>query len=60
MKKHPLNGVEEITCYSCDYWIKGRPDGTCIHYIENDCRYGFCDENTQRQERSQQSERGVL
>lgn len=34
-----------MDCVDCELWEKGRYDGTCIHYINNDCPYGYHDED---------------
>lgn len=36
---------KEGTCYNCRLWEQGREDGTCIHYLNNDCPYGYHDED---------------
>ena len=28
-------------CCDCELWQQGRDDGTCIHYINNDCPCGY-------------------
>ena len=33
-----------VDCYDCKLWEQGKKDGTCIHYINKDCPYGYCDE----------------
>ena len=33
-----------MDCYDCNDWKKGSEDGTCIHYINNTCPYGYHDE----------------
>lgn len=33
-----------IDCYDCELWEQGKEDGTCIHYINNDCPYGYYEE----------------
>ena len=33
-----------MDCVDCELWEQGRHDGTCIHYINNDCPYGYHDE----------------
>lgn len=35
--------VVVLDCYDCKDWKKGSADGTCIHYINNDCPYGYHD-----------------
>ena len=33
-----------MICYDCKDWEQGREDGTCIHYINNSCPYGYHDD----------------
>lgn len=33
--------INEKTCYDCAEWACGSEDGTCIHYINADCRWDF-------------------
>lgn len=35
--------METIDCYDCKLFVQGKEDGTCIHYINNDCPYGYHD-----------------
>lgn len=30
-----------MDCVDCELWEQGRHDGTCIHYINNDCPCGY-------------------
>lgn len=32
-----------MDCYNCELWENGRYDGTCIHYVNKDCPYGYYD-----------------
>lgn len=33
-----------MDCYDCEFWELGKEDGTCIHYVNKDCPYGYYDE----------------
>ena len=35
---------EDIDCVDCGLWEPGKEDGTCLHYINEDCPFGYCDE----------------
>lgn len=37
--------IEAVDCVDCSLWKKGREDGTCIHYINNDCPCGYHDKD---------------
>lgn len=41
------NGYDayNMDCYDCELWELGEEDGTCIHYVNKDCPYGYCDEH---------------
>jgi hypothetical protein len=30
-----------MNCYDCELWEQGMEDGTCIHYLNNTCPYGY-------------------
>lgn len=30
-----------MNCYDCKDWEEGKEDGTCIHYLNNSCPYGY-------------------
>jgi hypothetical protein len=40
------NGYDayDMDCYYCELWEQSAEDGTCIHYVNKDCPYGYCDE----------------
>ena len=39
-----------MDCYDCELWEKGKEDGTCIHYINNDCPYGNHEDESANEE----------
>ena len=39
-----------MNCYDCNLWEQGRDDGTCIHYINNDCPCGYHEEHEEDEE----------
>lgn len=39
-----LYDAYDMDCYYCELWEQGAEDGTCIHYVNKDCPYGYCDE----------------
>ena len=37
---------KEIECFDCELWEQGKDDGTCMHYLNKDCPYGYHDEDS--------------
>lgn len=40
-----MEELNQWDCCDCDLWEQGRYDGTCIHYINNDCPCGYHEED---------------
>lgn len=36
-----------MNCCDCELWEKGKEDGTCVHYVNNSCPYGYHDEENE-------------
>lgn len=48
---------DSMDCYDCEIWERGRRDGACMHYMNNDCPYGYHDKENSQQNRNAKGEK---